>query len=50
MSKQSWFEEFERQLAERGWYDDPNDFDYEEAGKAAWDKILNREPPEKENE
>ena len=49
MSKESWFRAFERNLAENGWLDHPERDDlYEAAGKAAFDELLNRDPPEEE--
>jgi hypothetical protein len=54
VSKQSWFDAFERNLSESGWYDerDPRRADekYERAGREAFDAILNRDAPERELE
>lgn len=49
--KERWFTAFERSLAESGWFDKPDREDlYEEAGKAAWDEILNWDALEEDDE
>lgn len=47
----SWFDAFERNLAENGWLDQMDRDDlYEKAGKNAFDEISDRDAPEEEEE